>query len=67
MVDSKDYPYMATWCSSPKEADEHDAFNHIKIGWVHWNGIFDFTPPKFVRYQGKTYTFEEFKKEVWKL
>ncbi len=67
MVDLKDYPYRATWCDSSEEADAHDLVSPIKSGWIHWNGTYGITPPNFVRYQGKTYTFEEFKKEVWKL
>ena len=63
---SEDYPYLATWCDSVEEADEHDRTSPFKTGWHHWNGT-AMTWPKFVRYQGKTYTFEEFRKEIWKL
>ena len=57
---SDDYPYLATWCDSVEEADDEE------YGWIHWNGIAGVWP-NFVRYQGVTYTFEKFKKEVWKL
>lgn len=62
-VDFNDYPYMCTYCDSIEEADQVNKYG--MTGWHYWNGI-AMTWPKFVRYKGKTYTFEEFKKEVWK-
>lgn len=55
-----DYPYIATWCETVEQADNED------YGWVHWNGV-AMMWPNFVRYKGVTYTFENFKKEIWKL
>jgi hypothetical protein len=58
-----EYPYMATWTDSIEMADR---INEVgSNGWIHWNGIYGITPPVFVRYQDKTYSFEEFKKEIW--
>lgn len=59
-----EYPYLATWMDTIEEADKEYEGVFIHDGWVHWNGV-SVTPPKFVRYQGKTYTYEEFKKEIW--
>jgi len=56
------YPYMATYCNSIEEADTINEYG--MSGWIHWNGI-AMTPPKFVRFKGITYTYNEFKKEIW--
>jgi hypothetical protein len=58
-----EYPYLATWAESIEEADKRNEIG--TNGWIHWNGV-AMTWPKFVRHQGKTYSFEEFRKEVWK-
>ena len=65
-IDKEEYPYLATWADSIEEADaiHESVFPHTL--WVHWNGV-SMTPPKFVRYKGETYTYNQFKKEVWEL
>ena len=59
-----DYPYLATWCDTIEEADAIHEGVFPPTMWMPWNGIAAIAPT-FVRYQGKTYTYEEFKKEVW--
>ena len=62
---SEMYPYLASWCTDEEEA-ETDMSKPNSV-WIHWNGIYGGTPPKRVIYQGKKYTFEEFRKEVWNI
>lgn len=56
--------YLATWHDSIEEADKINEYG--MNGWVHWNGV-SMTDPTFVKYNGKIYTYIQFKKEVWKI
>ena len=63
-LEKYNYQYVATWCDSIEEADKEYEGVFTHTGWMNWNGV-SLIPPKFVRYKGKTYTYEDFKKEVW--
>lgn len=64
-IDANDYPYMASWFE--EDPEDYDPTDLAQAGvWIHWNGI-SMTPPKSVRYKGKLYDYDTFKKEVWKI
>lgn len=59
MCELKDYPYLATWFDTPQEAEQTNEYG--MNGWIHWNGV-SMIPPKFMKLDGKIYTYDEFKK-----